>query len=255
VSLLDLQHGLAWTLLRAASPADADGVLDQQLDQLALSPAQRRWLAGLPQAHGFQITCFIQRWWRETKLRSTLRLTLRALGAGSDGMIREYLDRRACGSLFYLPEALSFLDFVSGQPALPAHVGTVAAFERAYLFCQEARSNPAASRAQSSGRRPRSKHTPRLRQHPAATLIGFAAPPVPLMARLLDGDPLPPESSERWWVLVAPGLEQLWSPITDTERDLFARFQAPHPMPAPALRRERSITRRLLAAGALETAT
>ena len=242
MSLVDLQRGLAWTLLRAASPAHVDVQLDRCLRELPLDPNERAWLQQLPAAHGFQVTCFIQRWWRETKLRSTLRLTLQALGPRCAEVMSQYLDSVACGSLFYLPEALTFLDFVQARAQGGPHLCEVAAFERAYLLCQEARRDlPIAVEPADDVL---------VERAPAAAVIHFAAAPLELMSALLARAPLPPVGEVRAAVLVAPGLPHLWrlarpAEVTVLERWTHARRWS------TGSKGQRRLWRRLLASGAL----
>jgi hypothetical protein len=45
-----------------------------------LDDAERAWLAGVRDTRGFGLTGFVQRWWREPRVRRAARLTVAALG-------------------------------------------------------------------------------------------------------------------------------------------------------------------------------
>src|SRR5262249_51696774 len=253
--LSDLQIALGMMVTTLASTrlsADAPN-----FDNLRLTAAERDWLAGLPGTPGLNVTCYIQRWWRETKLSWTTSLTLAALGPGQAAdALKAYLEATPCTSLFFTPEALGFLDFVAGaakreERAAAPHVAQIARFERALLIAKEA--------AQQSLDRWSGAIEPppgaRLAPHPAAALLEFEAPPAELLGALVEGRCLPPASAERFPVLIAPGLAHLWRPASVDEARLFAGCQtAPSvedlralvPDPTPALRR-------LLGSGALQS--
>jgi hypothetical protein len=104
----------------------------------ALSESERAWLGSLLGTPGFNVTCEIQQWWRETRLRDLVRLTLQALGPEQSArVIREYFRTHPCDSLFFLPESLSFLEYVE---AVTDHPGLLAIirFEKKYLRAIEA---------------------------------------------------------------------------------------------------------------------
>jgi len=217
-------------------------------NNLRLTAAERGWLSQLPGAPGFNVTCHIQRWWRETKLGWTTRLTLAALGPERSGAaIKAYLETTPCSSLFFTPEALGFLDFVAGmsewrESADWPHVKEIARFERALLIAKEAAQQaieqPSGDDEIPSGAR--------FSPHPAAALLEFAAPPAELLGALVEGRSLPPVTATRFPVLVAPGLAYLWRPASVDESRLFTRcLTAPSvecllasvPDPEPTLRR------------------
>ncbi len=198
---------------------------------LRLTGSETDWLTKLPDTPGFNITCFIQRWWRETKLSWMARLTLAALGPAEAGAaIKRYLEATPCPSLFFTPEALGFLDFVARVAERP-HVAEIARFERALLIAREAA-------RQSAGRQPVCDELPfcaelpsgRLTLHPAAALLEFDAPPEELLGALVEGRALPPASDRRFPVLISPGLPHLWRPATADEARMFIYCQT-----APAI--------------------
>jgi hypothetical protein len=161
--------------------------------QLQLTASEREWLEAVVTAPGFQVTCAIQRWWRETRLRSLARLTIAALGPSAAAqMLADYLHKHVCASLFFLPETLGFLQFVSEAAPHP-HVTAIARFERTLLLAQEA----AAAASNTS----------------EVTYIEFAAPPAELIAAVLQGQPLPELCAERFLIAVSPTLPHFWQPV------------------------------------------
>src|ERR1700704_1407183 len=56
------------------------GLSEEWFGGLDLTAEEKRWLQQLAGSPGLAVTCFIQRWWRETRLRWTARLTLALLG-------------------------------------------------------------------------------------------------------------------------------------------------------------------------------
>jgi len=252
--LSDLQIALGvMVTTQAAGRRSADA---PDFDNLRLTAAERDWLANLPEAPGFNVTCYIQRWWRETKLNWTTRLTLAALGPErADSALKAYLETTPCPSLFFTPEALGFLDFVAGMAMWREwsdwpHVIEIARFERALLIAKEAAQQSVAGRSGDYELPPGARLSP----HPAAALLEFAAPAADLLGALVEGRPLPHVSATRFPVLVAPGLAYFWRPASADESRLFTLcrtapsvedLRASVPDPAPALQR-------LFGAGALQ---
>lgn len=239
--LSDLQIALG-EMVTAQAGAERSAADAPMFDALRLTAAERAWLTQLLDTPGFSVTCYIQRWWRETKLSWTARLTLTALGqAEADATLASYLETTPCPSLFFTPEALGFLDFVARAAERP-HVAEIARFERALLIAKEAAQ-------QSADRQLVGNELPsgaRLAPHPAAALLEFAAPPAELLGALVEGRTLPPACAVRFPVLIAPGLPHLWRPATADEAWLFTRCQttpsveglcALVPDPAPTLQR------------------
>jgi hypothetical protein len=219
LSDLQIALGMMVTTQTAMSrSADAPG-----FDNLSLTAAERDWLANLPDTPGFNVTCYIQRWWRETKLNWTTRLTLAALGPErADSALKAYLEATPCPSLFFTPEALGFLDFVAGMAKWAAwadwpHVVEIARFERALLIAKEAAQQSGAGRSGDYELPPGARLSP----HPAAALLEFAAPAAELLGALVAGRALPPATATRFPVLVAPGLAYLWRPASAHESRLF----------------------------------
>jgi hypothetical protein len=241
---LQIALGLMVTTQSAARrSADAPN-----FNNLRLTAAERGWLSQLPGAPGFDVTCHIQRWWRETKLGWTTSLTLAALGPErADAALKAYLEATPFASLFFTPEALGFLDFVASMSEWREwtdwpHVTEIARFERALLIAKEA-AQQAIDRPSGDGEIPSGA---RLSPHPAAALLEFAAPPAELLGALVEGRSLPPVTATRFPVLVAPGLAYLWRPASADESRLFTRCRtapsvedllASVPDPATSLRR------------------
>jgi hypothetical protein len=187
-----------------------------------LTTEERVWLDQLIGSPGFEVTCLIQRWWRETRLRWTVRLTLAALGADeSTRMIGSYLDSSRGSSLFFIPEALGFLEFVIRQEPAITHLDAVARFERAMIKAAEVAPAPLGRMPDATETRVARCITP----HPAAAIIEFAAPPELVLGALLSGDRMPSPDGLAYPVLIASGLPQLWRPATPDEARLFAACQ------------------------------
>src|SRR5262249_18460093 len=135
VSLHDLQQGL-----NALVAAQAAGRRPRVPEELDLSAAERAWLSALCGTPGLKVTADIQRWWRETRLRWTAPLTLGALApAERAGLIADYLSWVPCPSLFFVPEALSFLDFLAGALDDRPDLAAVVRLERQALLAREGR--------------------------------------------------------------------------------------------------------------------
>lgn len=167
--------------------------------QLNLSRDDVAWLGSLPDAPGFKVTCAIQRWWRETRLRSLARLTLAALGAEQAAQfLTTYLQANLCTSLFFLPETLAFLRFVESHTDNP-QLAAIARFEAALLLAKEEVTQP------------------QLPETPTTTYIEFAAPPEEILSALLQGLPLPSPRTERFPVWVSSALPHFWCPATFDE--------------------------------------
>ncbi|HEY3058425.1 MAG TPA: hypothetical protein VGL99_05570 [Chloroflexota bacterium] len=196
------QTALAETLSARASrltpSADA-------FDSAALTATEREWLAALPLAPGFEVTCDIQRWWRHFRVQSAAPLTLSALGPElRRAVLDDFVESCARPSSFFVREALRFLDFLltreheSGVP----HLAQVVAFERAMLVLSE-------SVALGVPAPPAETLPPTVQRHPHADVVAFRAPPEQVIGALVGGRDLPPESPSEHWLLVAANLPNL----------------------------------------------
>jgi hypothetical protein len=199
-------------------------------DGLNLTTQERTWLAQLIGAPGFEVTCYIQRWWRETKLRWTARLTLAAIRTTEPTMeaaiLKAYLDATPLSSLFFTPEAIGFLGFAEREATDLPHVAEIARFEQALLLVKDAALQFVEKNAEAKGQDfDELSSYARLAPHPAAALLEFAAPPEDLLGALVAGHNLPPAYAERFPVLIAPGLPHLWRPAMPDEARLFAACQ------------------------------
>ena len=220
--LRDLQMALGTLVATRASASRSGMTQSGWLGPPDLTDEERAWLEQLLGSPGFEVTCLIQRWWRETRLRWAVRLTLAALGPDrSTEMIGSYLDSVRCTSLFFMPEALGFLDFVIHRGPDIAHLDAVARFDLAMIKAAEVAPTP-------PGRIPHDGELRRARcitPHPAAAIVEFAAPPERVIGALLSGDPMPPPDGLAYPVIVAAGLPYLWRPATPAEARLFACCQ------------------------------
>jgi hypothetical protein len=176
---------------------------------LDLTAEEKRWLQQLTASPGLAVTCYIQRWWRETRLRWTARLTLALLGRErSAEVIDAYLNAVPPASLFFTPETLEFLDFVLDASVGVPHLKAIARFERALLLAAEASSFA----AETTG--PARTTSPASLPSPPPTIVEFAAPPEVLLGAILFARPLPEPSGQPYLVLVAADLPELWRSIT-----------------------------------------
>jgi hypothetical protein len=193
MSLGDWQAAVGGLVVTRASGRPTGSVLDG----LRLTAGERDWLNGLAGSPGFEVTCRVQRWWRGVRLRWAARLTLGALGAGrSARVIDAYLDAVPAFSLFFVPEALRFLEFApAAAPEVP-HLASVARFEHALLSTTQVVTGSAAAGV--------------------GEVVAFAAPPEELLDAILSGDPLPPVGEE-YLVLVSASLPHRWRVLTGSD--------------------------------------
>jgi hypothetical protein len=173
--------------------------LQEWFAPLNLTETERDWLGSLPTGAGFQVTCSIQRWWRETRLREMTPLTLRLFDReAATALLDEYFSAQPAFSLFFLPEAITFLNFIVDHSE-DIHLTSIARFERALLLARESASRPSPSTDSTT----------------ATEIVEFAAPPEALLAALLDNRPLPEPSEERFLALISPALPYLWTPLPE----------------------------------------
>ena len=204
-----------------ASPAAEER--QRILDRLKLEAGERLWLEEVGDSPGFAVTCYIQRWWRVARLRWATQLTLSALGTESSSIIKQYLGTIPATSLFFIPEALGFLDFVIASTSPLPHLKTIARFERALLIASEAAALLAGEETADAAL----ELSSRIERHPAAAILEFDAPPEELLGALLLEHALPDPHEQKSLVLVAPGLEHLWRPATADEARIIMRCQSP----------------------------
>jgi hypothetical protein len=220
--LRDLQTALGTLVLARASGVQPAATWPS-LDGISLSADERVWLKQLVGSPGFEVTCHIQRWWRETRLKYAAPLTLAALVLDHHReILHEYLDANAPPSLFFAPEALQFLDFAIDRAPEQSHLRAIARFERAIRVAAEAALMSSGQTDEVVNLRP----TQPIKQHPAASLVEFASPPERVLGVLLTGEPLPPLDGQSHLILVAPGLPYWWRPATTDEARLFNLCQS-----------------------------
>lgn len=190
----------------------------KSLEVIDLTDEERGWLGHLPGEPGFEVTCFVQRWWRGTGLGLTVRLTLAVLGPERGRELLEaYLDAVPNSSIFFIPEAMEFLDFVRRTAPEFPHLESIARFERARLKAAEAASMacPPLTGLLDTHR------SRRIRRNESADLVSFGASAEELLGALIMGQPLPVADGRMFPILVAPHLPHLWRPATRDEEHLW----------------------------------
>ena len=216
MALRDWQVALG-RLVEARSAGREGGSVRDVLAGLELEDAERAWLEEVTGTRGFALTSYVPRWWRETRVGRSARLTLAALGARAPALLQDYQRAVTNFTLFFVPEGLAFLEYVEALE-LPADVRAVARFERAMWSLKLGGAPVPVSVPPASDEGP-------LVRHPAAVLIPFEVPPELLLSALVRGGPLPepagPPLAEPHHALVAPGLPSLWRPATHAEARAF----------------------------------
>ena len=164
-----------------------------------LTPEEAQWLKDLPDAAGFKVTCAIQQWWRETRLRDLARLTIAVLGSDHAlQMISTYFRENLCTSLFFLPETLGFLRFVQTNAA-QSHLAAIAQFEAGLLVAKEEAASATPANAST------------------VTIVKFQVPPLELLSAVLQGQTLPTPSAEAFPVIISAQLPHYWRPLSQQE--------------------------------------
>lgn len=177
----------------------AQGAKFEGVSSLQLTSEESQWLMNLPDAAGFKVTCGIQRWWRETRLRDLARLTIAALGSDqATQMISTYFRENLCTSLFFLPETLSFLRFVETHAVQP-HIEAIAQFEYGLLVAKEEATCVVPVKAST------------------VTVVHFQVPPLELLSALLQGQPLPTPTTESYPVIISAQIPHYWQQLSPQE--------------------------------------
>jgi hypothetical protein len=223
MALRDWQAALGQLVEARSSGRDADPVL-ASLEGRALTVEERRWLREVGGSPGFALTAEVPQWWRHQRVGRAARLTLMALGARADAVLREYLRDVPCFTLFFIAEGLSFLEYVARTVTAP-HVRPVAELEHALWTVKLAA-------PVGGGTVPELAPGAVLERHPAAACILFDAPPEAVLGALLKQAPLPEPEARSYPVLVAPGVPGLWRPATPEEASVFAAGAAGTPLDA-----------------------
>jgi hypothetical protein len=212
MALHDWQMALGRLVEARASGRELQPLLES-LEGLDLQDAEKDWLRQVTGTPGFALTSEVPRWWRGTRVERSARLTLAALGESAGQVLGDYMRTVPGFTLFFVAEALAFLEYVATTTTLP-HVRAVAHFERALWTVKRAESTPEApARAPAPG--------DTLVRNPLASLVPFPAPPEEVLAALLSEAPLPAEAAEPHAVLAAPGLPRMWRPATQEEAQAF----------------------------------
>lgn len=210
MALRDWQMALG-QLVEARSAGRAQRPVPDVLAGLALDDAERAWLAQVTATRGFGLTSFVPRWWRETRVRRSARLTFAALGAAAAKHLGDYIRAVPNFTLFFVPEGLGFIDYVEAL-AVPDVVHAIARFERAMWNVKLGA--PATAGAVGDDEP--------LVRHPAADLIAFEASPELVLAAVMQGQPPPAPDEAPHHVLVAPGVPGMWRAATGDEARAFA---------------------------------
>lgn len=103
-----------------------------------LTEHEIRWLNKLRDDPGFRLTCTVAEWWRKMRLDSTIPLTMKALARlHRPELLEDYFRTEPCHTLFFVPEAKSFIGWL--LPAVEEHapLGIAARFELALLVANE----------------------------------------------------------------------------------------------------------------------
>lgn len=217
MALADWQRALGHLVVSRASPAALDPA--PLADRASsLSGREALWLHDVADAPGLKVTAYIARWWRETKLQMMARLTCAALRrCGRERLVQSYLDRIAGRTLFFLPEAMGFLDFIADEPTAPAAVRAIAELERALLRVREPQRRSGAARVHDDVTDELwADEDPTPISAPGEVVI-LPCPPEDLLGALLTGADLPEPAPRPSFVRVDPTLPQLWAPIDAAE--------------------------------------
>jgi hypothetical protein len=222
--LNDLQMALGAMVVAQKSTTDSPARAQESPVGLRLTTQEHAWLEQVAGSPGFDVTCGIQRWWREMRLRIIVRLTLAALGPDRQEIfLRAYIDSVPFSSFFFIPEALGFLEYMIEHAEAQPHLFSVASFERAMLLASEA--TPAQP---GSAKRPATLDGSfKVKQNPAASIVDFSAPPEELLYALISGEELPDPRDELFPVLIAPGLPHLWRELSLKEARLIKKCNTP----------------------------
>jgi hypothetical protein len=208
-------------------------------DDLVDALTTRSSPAAITTTPGFQLTRRVQREWRSFRIRSSLPLTCRLLGAAVDAEIEAYLDAVVEPSSFFLREAEQFAAHCHAG-RLDDNVAAVLRFELAMLRAVQER---AAGRPLDAP--PRRHDLVGVRR--AADVIPFGAPPEQVLLAAVTGDP-PPRASGRYLLLCTP---RVCRPATAAEG---AAFDLARHAPRPAAAFDAAVLESLAAAGAIVSA-
>jgi hypothetical protein len=219
VSLAGLQSALVATVIARSSRPEGDS--DDLAARADLDGNERHWLRSVERTAGFQLTCAVQRWWREYRLRSAARLTVAVLErCARIALLEEWIASRPIVSFFYQAEVREFVDFVL------ARTSDLAPGARALLELERAAHVAMSARGFASGsRRPRAADS--IVRHPAAALVVFPGQPGAVIAEWLEGKEPPRSDQACVGVLVAAGIRGLGRQAGREEIDLWEACSRP----------------------------
>jgi hypothetical protein len=221
MALREWQAALGQLVEARASGRELEPVL-RSLDGLELSETERAWLRKVVGTPGFELTCYVPRWWRTTRVGRSARLTLAALGTARQQVLQAYLRATPCTTLFFASEGLLFLEYILSTAQEP-HVRSLAQFEHAlWTLKREGLGAPAPTT-----REPKPEEL--LAPSQGAAIVTFEASAEELLSAVLTGAPLP-QAAEPHPVLIAPGLPHMWRPATAGEARAFQACTPPAPV-------------------------
>jgi hypothetical protein len=211
LSLEDWQRGFGQMVSDGASRGLNDDMVTLVHPGLCLTDKELNWLQICATTAGFEVTCTIQRRWRRLRLLKSCKLTVALLGRErSEKMIELFTNYQPLRSMYFITEAIEFLQFVAKYVNNNPHERTVVKFERALLMASDARAienwNSASDGIKSLV----------LQKNPASAVVLFPCSPEVFISALHFGTEFPAYIHD-WPVLVAPGLPELWRPATDEE--------------------------------------
>lgn len=211
MALTDWQRGFARLITAGASQGLGSEVRAQALADLCLTTGERDWLERCITTAGFEVTCSIQRRWRRLRLRIATKITMAALGRErSDGLIERFCSHQPLRSMFFVTEALEFLQFISDMVDGDQCVRTAADFERALLVAADARATVSWRATNDYA------DDCVLTRHSATAVVMFPCPPEAFVGAVILGCECP-TTFERVPVVISPGLPYLWRPATEEE--------------------------------------
>jgi len=215
MALRDLQNAIG-NMVRAS-----DGCAP--LDTAGLTPAERGYLASLPENAAFRFTVKVQRSWCAGRAAKGAFLTLSMLPDETRRqLLNEWTSLGKGTQSFVAAESAAFLEFISRHLENPSHELTVCMLEMAAL-----RANEGAPHF----KRPRPLNLDSqqclLQRGHYAGLVRFHAQPQQLLDALLKKEPLPPMSSNATVLLFGPGLDRLYRTASRSEVKVYEKLASP----------------------------
>ncbi len=190
-----------------------------------LTEHELRWLNRLGDDPGFRLTCTVAEWWRKMRLDSTIPLTMKALARlHRPELMQDYFCSEPCHTLFFVPEAKSFIGWLLPVAEEHTPLWIAARFELALLTANELGAKNVESLDNTiddvlANPQP-------LRQHPASTLLTLPYRIDDFLHALVRNTDIPAQEQRDHHVLVAPGLAHWWRPATCVEADVYEKCAA-----------------------------